>query len=39
MKYLKHALMPFAAVDPSISLTSRFDPELIVTLLPQFDLE
>ncbi|MEX0274260.1 MAG: hypothetical protein AB3N16_07780 [Flavobacteriaceae bacterium] len=39
MKYLKYALIFFFVVDILIFLISQINPEFLVTLLPQFDLE
>ena len=38
MKYLKYALIFFFIVDLLIFLMAQLNPELLVTLLPQFDL-
>ena len=39
MRYLKHALIFFAVVDVLIFVVSQANPELLVRLQPQFDLE
>lgn len=39
MKYLKYALILFAVVDVLMFLASQINPELLVRLLPQFNLE
>ena len=39
MRYLKHALIFFAAADLLMFLASQVNPELLVRLLPQFDVE
>ena len=39
MRYLKHALIFFAVVDVLIFVVSQANPELLVRLVPQFDLE
>ena len=39
MKYLKHALIFFFVVDVSIFVMSQAAPSMLVTLLPQFDIE
>jgi hypothetical protein len=39
MRYLKYALIFFVVVDVSIFLVSQVAPDVLVTLLPQFDIE
>ncbi len=39
MKYLKHLLIFFFVVDLIIFLVSQTKPDLLVSLLPQFDIE
>lgn len=39
MKYLKHALIFFFAVDFAMFLVTQIHPELLLSLLPQFDID